>query len=81
MADNTIDLTWTPVVSSHISAYAYDEAAGELYVKFSNGSLYTFLSVPAAIVTAWERAPSAGQYFYLAVKNRYLYRRVLARKG
>jgi hypothetical protein len=77
---NVAELNWLPVVSSHISAYAYDASAFELHVKYSDGSLYTFLHVPAAVVTGLEAAASKGKYLRAAVRP-YLYRRILARKG
>ena len=53
---------WTPVSSSNIAAYRYDEHTHVLQVKFTSGRVYGYASVPQNIVDEFASAGSKGQY-------------------
>ena len=56
------------VDSSTILSVGYD---GDLYVKFTSGSLYTYVNVPRNIYLGLIGAKSTGRYFTENVKDRY----------
>lgn len=63
-----------PVSSSNLSSVGYEN--GTLYVRFHNGSLYSYSGVPESIYHGLMSAPSHGSYLASHVKNVYPYRRI-----
>lgn len=61
-----------PVSSSNLSSVGYEN--GTLYVRFHNGSLYSYSGVPEFIYHGLMSAPSHGSYLASHVKNVYPYR-------
>lgn len=62
------ELKWTGVQSSNIRSLAYHEPTRTLAVKFHNGSLYSYDSVPMDVYDELLNAPSVGQFFARTIK-------------
>lgn len=65
-----------PVSSSNIESIGYDEPNQEVYVKFLNGSTYTYKGVPIHEFENLRDAPSLGSYLHRNYKNVYPYERI-----
>jgi len=61
--------------STAIEHMGYDEAAGELHVKFVGGGTYTYYRVPREVYNAFRAASSKGQFLNHWIKDRYDFRR------
>ncbi len=78
------ELVWIPVESSNIQEFAFDVANRFLYVRFlpsgrgsfSEGSLYVYHGVEAEIYQLFLQAPSAGQFVWSHLRDRYDYDRL-----
>jgi len=57
--------------STAIEHISYDEAAGELHVKFIGGGTYTYYAVPKSVYAAFRASSSKGTFLNNFVKNRY----------
>lgn len=55
--------------SSHIRRVEYDAAKKELFVRFSNGSLYRYDNVPHEAFDNFERFRSAGEFHATVIKR------------
>lgn len=64
------------VSSSNIESIGYDEQGQLVYVRFLNGSLYTYKGVPLHEFENLRDAPSLGSYLHRNYKNVYPYERV-----
>ena len=62
--------------SSNISQVAYDNTTDVLRVFFNNGTIYDFQAVDEQTYRYLLAAPSAGNYFYKYIKNRFAYVKV-----
>jgi hypothetical protein len=58
-----------PVSSSNIESIGYDESNEQVYVRFLNGSLYVYISVPIHEFESLRNAPSLGSYLHRSYKN------------
>ena len=58
--------------SSHIAGADYDAETRILTVYFQDGDAYEYSQVPPEVAAAFERAPSAGQYFHRMIRQRYV---------
>lgn len=65
-----------PVSSSNISSIGYVEQNQEVYVRYSNGSLYVYKGVPPHEYHSLMSAPSFGSYINRNFKNVYPYERI-----
>jgi hypothetical protein len=65
-----------PVNSSNIESIGYDETEETVYVKFLNGSMYTYKGVPKHEFQNLLEAPSIGSYLHRNYKNVYPYERI-----
>ena len=65
-----------PVSSSNIESIGYDESNEQVYVRFINGSLYVYTSVPIHEFESLLDAPSLGSYLHRSYKNVFPYERV-----
>lgn len=63
-----------PVSSSNISAIGYEGST--LYVRFNNGSLYEYYSVPVSTYNGLMSASSHGSYLASHVKGAYRYKQI-----
>lgn len=61
----------TPVSSSMIRAIGYDFKSELLEVEFSQGAVYEYRLVPAAVHQALIEAGSIGGYFAANIKGQY----------
>ena len=57
--------------SENISQVVYDGDAKLVTVTFKDGRAYEYRGVDPTVFAAWQRAPSAGQFFYRQVRDRY----------
>lgn len=67
---------WVRVQSSNIDAVRYRPSTRTLEVRFGNGSVYNYQSVPEDVVQRMLDAPSKGQYFHRYIRKNYIYSRV-----
>jgi len=59
------------VISSNIKAVGYDAGLGDLYVRFSSGTVYRYRSVPSQTYLDLINAPSIGSFFSSNIKTSY----------
>lgn len=64
----TLTNQWSTVVSSNISALKYDAAGKRLFVRFSNGTVYSYANVTQQIADEVFNAESVGRTFNSIVK-------------
>ena len=55
--------------STNIGEVVFD--AGTLTVTFKNGDQWQYSGVPAEVYAAFQRAPSAGSFFFRQIRGRY----------
>jgi hypothetical protein len=65
-----------PVASTNIASVGYDEAGETLEVEFSNGTIYQYYNVGAALYEQFRQSTSKGQFLNAYIKNAYPYSRV-----
>lgn len=63
-----------PVISSNLSAVGYESRM--LYVRFNDGSLYSYDNVPIEVYQGLMNASSKGHYLAAYIKGHYAYRRI-----
>ena len=61
--------------SSVIRRFAYDEECSRLDIVFTSGRRYSYHGVAAGIAAGMRAAPSKGEYFNAAIKDRYAFTR------
>jgi len=61
--------------STAVEHISYDEATGELHVKFVGGGRYTYYRVPKPVYDAFRAAYSKGHFLNHYIRDRYDYRR------
>lgn len=66
---------WRILQSTMVHAISYDEASGELRVRFHGGGLYRYYKVPPQIVEALLDPPGAshGRYFNDHIRDAFDY--------
>jgi len=67
----TIWGNWTPVVSSNVKAFRYNEGSRVFEIQFTSGRIYGFKDVPKNIVDEFATADSKGKFFNSAIKHNY----------
>lgn len=63
--------------SSNVRSVAYDD--GNLFVEFTNGSLYKYKDVPEEVFDSFEKlseSDSFGKHFIATVRNNFPYEKV-----
>lgn len=65
-----------PVDSSNVNEIGYDDMEGVLYVRFLNGALYYYESVPPEVWESFLYASSKGRFVHTDLKNVYPYGRI-----
>jgi hypothetical protein len=65
-----------PVSSSNVAELGYDDVNLIVYVRFLNGSVYTYKGVPQSEYQGLLNAPSIGSYLHRNYKNVYPYERI-----
>ena len=68
--------TTLPVDSSWIASVTYASDA-TLVVRFRNGTVYRYFTVPRAILEGFLTAPSKGAYFTHRLRNIFPYTQVV----
>jgi hypothetical protein len=68
--------TTLPVDSSWIASVTYASDA-TLVVRFRNGTVYRYFTVPRAILEGFLTAPSKGAYFTHRIRNAFPYTQVV----
>ena len=69
-------LEWQGVSSSNVAAVAYSQDFARLWVRFHNGGVYTYHSVPESVYSGLVSAASVGGYLARHVKGSFGYTRV-----
>jgi len=64
------------VASSNVVSVGYDEPSETLEVEFTNGTIYQYFNVGAALFEQFMQASSKGQFLNTYIKNAYAYSRV-----
>ena len=57
--------------STNIAEVTYDGDTKTLSVTFKDGDQWEYSGVPAEVYGAFQRAPSAGSFFYRNMRGRY----------
>lgn len=65
-----------PVASSNLISAGYDETSETLEIEFSNGTIYQYYNVGAAIYEQFNTASSKGLFLNVYIKNAYPFSRV-----
>jgi hypothetical protein len=61
------------IVSSNIESAGYDADAETLHVKFKNGGLYKYKSVPVQLYKDFMESESKGKFFFKEIRNKFEY--------
>lgn len=69
-------MNWIPVVSSNLSAVAYELSTQTLYIRFHSSGTYAYFNVPESIYRGLMSAASHGEYHAAHIKNHYRYRKL-----
>lgn len=69
-------MNWRSVTSSNIDAIAYDAGSSTLYVRFNNGTSYSYSGVPESEYNGLISASSHGSYLASHIKGRYSYQKL-----
>jgi hypothetical protein len=62
--------------SQAIALFAYDLEASSLLIRFKTGEVYVYRAVPRAVFDGFRAAPSKGQFFQTAIRDRFAARRL-----
>ena len=63
------------VDSTAIRSIDHDPATATLGIRFVSGSRYVYAGVPVEVYAAFLAAPSKGEYFNAAIRDRYSFAR------
>lgn len=71
---------WTDFKSSNIDGMMYKVDKEQLWIRFKDGSVYTYFDVPLSVAKGLYKAGSKGGYFWKKIRNnpRYQYQRLSA---
>lgn len=64
-------MDWTPLNSSNLYAYRYDEQTRLLQIRFVSGRTYAYKDVPQDVADGLGSAGSPGQYFNNSIKGTF----------
>lgn len=64
------------VASTNIASIGYNEPSETLEVEFTNGTVYQYYNIGAALWDQFRQAASKGQFLNAYIKNAYPYSRV-----
>lgn len=65
------DMEMTPVNSSNVRSYGYDEDTQVLVIEFVDGNRYAYTDVPADVAAGMGTAESPGKYLRLSIMGKY----------
>ncbi len=63
--------------SSGIRRFVYDETEHNLWVEFTTGRRYVYLSVPQDIADTFRGAFAKGVYFNTRIRDKFAFREVI----
>lgn len=69
-------MNWIPVVSSNLSAVAYEALTSTLYIRFKSSGTYAYFDVPLTVYNGLMNAASHGEYHAAFIKNNYRYKKL-----
>lgn len=71
---------YTDFQSSNIDGMVYKAEKEQLWIRFKDGSVYTYFDVPLYVAKGLYKAGSKGKYFWRKIRNnrRYQYQRLSA---
>lgn len=69
-----LPLNFKPVVSSQIDSIAY--STYKLFVKFKNGTIYSYEGVPHHLYEQMKTAESVGKFLNQHIKGVYQYEKI-----
>ena len=72
-------MTTLPVVSTTLSAVAYDGSRQSLWVQFRDGACYQYAPVPPVAFAALLAADSKGSFFNRFIRGKFLFVRLSPR--
>lgn len=61
------------VDSSQMDSVGYDPGTNEMYIEFSNGSIYKYFEVPKRVFVDLLSSKSQGSYFHTDIRMKYSY--------
>ena len=65
---------YTDFESSNIDGMAYKVEKKQLWIRFKDGSVYTYYDVPMSIAKGLYKAGSKGKYFWKKIRNNPRYK-------
>ncbi|ADD67492.1 conserved hypothetical protein [Denitrovibrio acetiphilus DSM 12809] len=65
-----------PVASSNVAEIGHDANTEVLFIRFNDGSLYTYKGVPVFEYEGLLSADSVGSYLHRNIKGNYPYERI-----
>lgn len=71
-----MSVTWNNVYSSNVDAIGYDDATGEMLVRWSKGKVSAYRGVPPELADEAARAYSVGNFIHSTIKPRFPHRYV-----
>lgn len=71
-----MNVTMYSVDSSNVAKVGYDEINNDVYVRFLDGSLYIYYSVPIIQFENLKNASSVGSYLHQNFKGIYEYKKL-----
>lgn len=72
--------SWVYVVSSNVSAIAYDIKSKRLYVMFKSGDVYLYGEVDSSTARDMFNCSSMGQFVHRRLKGKYPFRKTVGRE-
>lgn len=74
MKGENANMIMIPVSSSNLNSVGYENST--LYVRFNDGSLYSYSGVPEYVYNELMNASSKGRYLAAYVKGHYPYSKI-----
>ena len=65
-----------PLISSALTACAYDPQRQFLWIRFRAGERYIYKTIPMAVIQALLQAPSQGKYFNSKIRAKFPFERL-----
>lgn len=68
-AEKAKETMYTDFQSSNIDGMAYKVEKEQLWIRFKDGSVYTYYDVPMSVAKGLYKAGSKGKYFWKKIRN------------
>ena len=72
-AEDNRTMERVPITSVTVASAGYDPASETLEIEFTNGRVYQYYQVPAAIYEQFMEADSKGRFFNFSIRSAYPY--------